>query len=454
MKSEIAVLLLTALHTASAADRGIVADYAGVIREAKVRADKHHHMDVPAMVGKLQALHVNTYYYLIHSDQDWSDVRDEFLPAATKANLDVWLYFVPPSECPETCHLPFGLDYIQTAAEIAKLSLHFPKLKGLAIDDFADNLKLYTPEYIGRLRDAARTINPKFQFQPLLYWRSMLPEFLDKYAPVIDGVIFAYRDEPTINTSRNTTLRAQLDASEALLHTRSKALVLMVYCSPLGRIPIPQSVEYVRSSVAMGVADVRAGKLEGVVTYQLRKDGLTAPDGENYAHAGRGRATILASGNGIPASSFGELSTRVTVTSGTPSLRFWRTALYTKLPPGYFFLQILVDDKLVWEQDMAQFEAKVWAQESVSLGDALAGKHEATLRVRLALKRTTGSMSVILGLDDLAAEGFTVEDPGFENPQKWTPAQTAPAYLPLVQYFDPEDHIRAFQAVSEVYGAK
>jgi len=103
---------------------------------------------------------------------------------------------------------------------------------------------------------------------------------------------------------------------------------------------------------------------------------------------------------------------------------------------------------------MAQFEAKVWAQESVSLGDALAGKHEATLRVRLALKRTTGSMSVILGLDDLAAEGFTVEDPGFENPQKWTPAQTAPAYLPLVQYFDPEDHIRAFQAVSEVYGAK
>ena len=52
MKSEIAVLLLTALHAASAAARGIIADYAGVIREAKVRADKHHHMDVPAMVGK------------------------------------------------------------------------------------------------------------------------------------------------------------------------------------------------------------------------------------------------------------------------------------------------------------------------------------------------------------------------------------------------------------------
>lgn len=75
MKSEIAVLLFTALQAASAADRGILADYSGVIREAKVRTDKHYHMDVPAVLAKLQALHVNTYYYLVHSEQDWNDME-------------------------------------------------------------------------------------------------------------------------------------------------------------------------------------------------------------------------------------------------------------------------------------------------------------------------------------------------------------------------------------------
>jgi hypothetical protein len=445
-------LFAAATVIASAAERGIIADYASVIQEARVRADHHHHLDTPATIAKIRALHANTYFYLVHGQADWDDLRNEFLPAAAQAGLDVWLYFVPPSECPEPCALPFGIDYIRTAEESARLSLKFPNLKGLAIDDFSDNLKLYTPEYIGRLRDSARAINPKFQFYPLLYWRSMLPEFLDKYAPVMDGVIMAYRDEPTINTSRNTTLRAQLDAAESLLRARSKALILMIYCAPLGRIPIPPDVEYVRDSVAMGVSDVQSGKLAGVVTYKLSKSGLPLPAAENYARTGQGRATILASGTGIPAGSYGELSSRISVTSGAPLLRLWCTALYSKLPPGYFFLQILADDVLLWEQDVSGLESKSWKQESIPLGDRLAGKHDATLRIRMALKRNTGSISVMLGVDDLEAEGFSLADPGFENPQQWTPAQTAPAFLPLVQWFDAQQPIRAFAAVSEVYG--
>ena len=282
----------------------------------------------------------------------------------------------------------------------------------------------------------------------------MLPEFLDKYAPVIDGVIFAYRDEPTINTSRNTSLRAQLDATEALLRARGKALVLMVYCAPLGRIPIPPGVEYVRESVDMGLRDMREGKLAGVVTYVLRKTGLPAPAAEDYARAGNGRATILVSGKNIQAGGYGELSGQMSVKPerGPFRLTFWRTALYSRLPPGYFFLQILLDGRMVWEQDIAAFEPKVWKQERADLGEWPDGKRDATLGIRMALHRNAGSITVTIGLDDLAAEGFTLDDPGFENPARWKPAQTAPAFLPMVQMFDPERPIRMFDAVRELYG--
>jgi hypothetical protein len=191
--------------------------------------------------------------------------------------------------------------------------------------------------------------------------------------------------------------------------------------------------------------------LAGVVTYKLTKSGLPAPTTENYAHTGRGRATILASGTGIPAGSYGEISGRIAVTSGSPSLRLWCTALYTKLPPGYFSLQLLVDDQLAWEQDVSGFESKVWKQERADLGGLLVGKREATLRLRLALKRPTGSIAVMVGVDDLEAEGFTLDDPGLEDPRQWKPAQTVPAFLPLVQYFDPEQPARIFEAVRDLY---
>ncbi len=441
----VGLLFAVALHGA------IVADYASAIAEVQPRSDGLRHLNTPATLAAIQSIHANTYFFLVHSQFEWDDMRNEFLPAAAKAGLDVWLYFVPPTECPEPCSLPFGADYVRIAEGTAKLSVQYPNLKGMAIDDFADNLKLYTPEYIVRLRNAGRAVNPAFQFLPLLYWRSMLPEFLDRYAAGIDGVIMAYRDEPTINTTRNGSLRAQLDRAEALTGQRGKSLILMMYCAPLGRIPIPPSVAYVRDSLAMGLADVASRKLAGVVTYKLSKTGEPAPATENYAHSGRGRATILESGPGLPAGSFGELTSRVSVTGAAAKLRLWHSGTYAKLPPGYFFLQILVDDRTVWDQDLAETASGTWKEETIDFGDAFVKSREATLRVRLTNKRSTGSISVILGVDDLAAEGFNLTDPGLEDPAKWTPTQTNPAFLPMVQVFDP-DRLRKMQdAVKELY---
>ena len=71
----------------------------------------------------------------------------------------------------------------------------------------------------------------------------------------------------------------------------------------------------------------------------------------------------------------------------------------------------------------------------------------------MAVKRTTGSIAVIVGLDDLAPAGFTLDDQGFENPAPWQPAQSSPAFLPMAQVFDPAHPLRMFEAVRDSYGA-
>ena len=432
------LLLGVLLTSAAATAAGILADYASPVFDAQ------HQVNAAATLDRVAELHAGTYFVLIHSEADWERLKTDFLPAAVKRKLDIWTYFVPPSECPATCKLPFDKDYIRIAAGVAELSLKFPNLKGLAIDDFMDNTKLYTPEYVGRMRDAGRAINPKFQFFPLLYWRSMNPSVLDQYGPVIDGVIFAYRDEPTINTHRASSLRAQLTQAEDMLRDRGKALILMIYCAPLGRIPIPPGVDYVKETIGMGVSDVNAGKLAGVVTYVLNKSG-PAPAAQNYAHSGNGRATLLASGTGMKVGDYAELASPIT--TATTSVSFWRTAYYSKLPPGYFFLQLLADDKVLWEQDVATFESNVWKQEHVEAA-ASAGS---TIHVRLAVKKNTGSIALVVGLDDLS--GISVADPGFENAAAWKPAQTMPALMPLVQIFDPQRPIQMYEAVRALYGA-
>ena len=60
------------------------------------RADGH--VDGDALLARLKELHVTTYYWLVwHAATDWDDLK-LFLPKAAQANLQVWVYLVPPSE--------------------------------------------------------------------------------------------------------------------------------------------------------------------------------------------------------------------------------------------------------------------------------------------------------------------------------------------------------------------
>jgi hypothetical protein len=158
------------------------------------RADGH--VDSDALLTRLKELHVTTYYWLVwHARTDWDDLK-LFLPKAAQANMQVWVYLVPPTEsAPREGNLypePFRLDYGRWAEEIARLSLQHTNLTAWVIDDFYANHEFFTSAVIRDLQERAKGINPRLAFLPLMYFWEIRRHFVQDYHDVIDGVVVAY----------------------------------------------------------------------------------------------------------------------------------------------------------------------------------------------------------------------------------------------------------------------
>ncbi|MCX6621958.1 MAG: hypothetical protein NTY38_12965 [Acidobacteria bacterium] len=437
---------------------GVIADYDGVVMEAAARADGQIHLDTPRTIARLKELQANTFLYLIwRHAYDWDDLRREFLPAAQKAGINVWIYLVPPSECTPACSLPFGKDYLLWAAEAAKLSLQFPNLKAWAIDDFTHNLDLFTPAYLQAIEDAMHAVNPEMAFLPLVYWPRLTPEFVDAYAPRSDGFIMAYRDDPYRNTQITATLNKQVEAVSAMLARHGKPLMLMIYSSALSDAPVLPAPGYVEELVRGGLGFLRQGRIGGVITYILKKEEAPEPPSFNKARSGRGRASLAAVVSTAipPAGAFAEAgqTVRVEPKAGAYSLQFWhQNYVRPKTSPGVYFSELLVDGKVVWEQEVTNVEASRWRREQVDLTPSLQGKRTARLVLRLTC-RVAGRIYVDTSFDDLEAAGFTLADPDFESGGGWKVTRSDTAFLGAIDQFDPERPRKAFEAVRRLYGA-
>lgn len=169
------------------------------------------------LLAELATLRAHTYNWLVwHAASDWEDLQ-LFLPRAAEKGIKVWVSLVPPSESPprtKSFSEPFRLDYDRWAMEIAKLSLAHPNLVAWSIDDFAHNLKVYPPEQVKRMLDAARTLNPRLAFVPCLYYRQCKAEFARDYGPLLDGILFPYRNE---SGTQNLTDTAAVESEVAKL---------------------------------------------------------------------------------------------------------------------------------------------------------------------------------------------------------------------------------------------
>ena len=155
-------------------------------------------VDLQKLVNELIDIHANTYAFCIHGNtNDWEDLQ-LLLPLARKAGIRVWGSVVPPSESPPRSHAyaePFRLDYERWAVEFARLSLRETNLVAWSIDDFTHNLKIYTPEKVKKMLEAARQVNPRLAFVPCCYYTAITPDFVKNYEPLLDGFLFPYRQE-------------------------------------------------------------------------------------------------------------------------------------------------------------------------------------------------------------------------------------------------------------------
>jgi len=212
----VALALMISMYPISAVSQGtpngsffskkIYADYNGEFRESTPRDDGLYHIDTPRLIKKLKEGAINTHLFLIWDIKtNWDDFRLEFLPAAQKAKIDVWLFLTPPTENnPPPMgekYEPYGDDYITWFVETAKLSKKYSVLKAIVIDDFENNEDFFTPEYLKQMMDAVHSINPNLAFLPVNYDLSLSPStpqslistaFVNKYKDSIDGIVFPY----------------------------------------------------------------------------------------------------------------------------------------------------------------------------------------------------------------------------------------------------------------------
>jgi hypothetical protein len=213
---------------------------------------KDHRVDCARLADELADLRANTYNWLIHArPTDWDDLK-LFLPQAREKGIRVWVTLVPPSEQPPNNKLfaePFRLDFERWAAEIAKLSLTEPNLVAWSLDDFAHNLRFFTPEKLRAIVGEARRINPALAFVPCCYFPEIKPRFFAAYRECLDGILFPYRHESArINLTDADLVAAEVDGIRAQVGA-SVPVIVDVYAtahSTLGGT----TPEYVRRVMA------------------------------------------------------------------------------------------------------------------------------------------------------------------------------------------------------------
>ncbi len=416
-------------------------------------------VDVAGTISRLTDMHANTYAFLILGSYDWADLQ-LFAPAAQAAGINVWVYLVPPTECPgtdNTCdsYLPYKKDYVGWAKGIAALANQYPVVTGWAMDDFNSNTATFTVTYTGQMRTAGQAIHPALQFLPVVYYPALTSTFVNSYASVFDSLIMPFRDGDYRNTLWTGTLRAELDAASALLAGKGRKLVLMVYASTLSNTTVTPDVDYVRQVTSIGMEYSRAGTIAGVIQYALN---LTAGRGQNSdvpsAHGGNGSLVFTVQANS--ATSAGDYAAaratvRFTTGSTTCTMYLWHTDdRTTASPTGYHYKQAIVAGALVWQRDVASEDTAWYTSSPVDISQYMSSG-SAALTVRLYEVKGVSNYAVTAHIDDLVLRGCYIDNPNLEATGGWTFTRGGGRVLGGQHIYDPVYSTDVLTAVAAIY---
>ncbi|SFS81658.1 hypothetical protein [Marininema halotolerans] len=433
----------------TAPTNSILGDYAGEIRESHPRRDGIRHIDTPRTIRKLKELGVNTYFYLVwHQSTDWNDLRQEFLPAAQKADIHVWVYLVPPSEARSIQSEPFGTDFVAWFRAVGSVSKKYDHLKGIVIDDFNHNFSFFNPTYVKRMRAAGATFNPHLQFVPQIYYSAIHSRTLHPYRNLIDGVLMTFRDGQFRNTQRTQYLQKQIDHAAQILSSMHLPFYLMVHASKLSATPASPTVNYVKKSLGIGMRNLAAGKIQGLVTYVLYKEWF-AEQREKIAHSGYGYASMFVPPDRKPLPGvYGEIKQVIYPDPSAKDyqLTFTHMDVYShRIRRGQYWKQILINGQVVWQQDVTKGWLNRWQTQRIDLSKVLNGKKEAVISLRLLRNHTPSTRSwLYVGFDSLIPRGFSLENARFEEKQGWSSFSNHPSLLTSLLFYDPKRRFRVY----------
>lgn len=436
------------------------------VREKAPRADGYRHIDTPALIEKLVGLGANSYLYGVwDSPTDWDDLRLEFAPAALEAGIAVCPYLVPPSETRQDgrASRPYMTDYVAWATAIAELSTTVPSVTAWAIDDFQFemNAKLFTDSYMEDIVATQRNINPDLGFYTCAYYDAATDDdFLDRYGPYIDGIIYPYLDGHRSNTHVASTAGECLDAILEKTRPRGLGLLQLVYSGRFLDAPVPLTEDYVAQAVATGLEYTADGRIDGVVAYGLQWDDAPTPSSDRNAMYGDGRLSLVAPAIRVGAGNYAEASTTVRVDADAPrhELSFWHHRAFTSRYPkrGDYAMEVLIDNETVWETDVLGHPWLLWIQGEGLQGPVdvtrwLRGKTTATLAFRLRAYAETTPVNLNVGIDQLESIGFTIDNPDFETADGWELTATGTIPPPAIEIFAPDRPARILAAVREQF---
>jgi hypothetical protein len=437
------------------------------LREPDARADGYRHIDTPAMIAKLVELGANTYIYGVwDSPTDWDDLRLEFAPTAARAGIDIWVYLVPPSETDRhggRASRPYVMDYLAWARACAELSVEQPNVKAWGIDDFEFNQDTFTPDYVAQMRKIAQDINPDLAFYLCTYYHAATSaEFLGKYGPYLDLVLYPFLDGHQLNTVVADSVGPCLDEIRAAVQPYDLGVVLLAYTGRFLDAWNEPSPDYNAAVVRTGLEYARDGRIAGVTAYGLQLDDAPTLSSTNKAMYGNGRLSFLVPPVRTTEGAYAEAGQLVTVDPGAPrhELSFWHNDVFSGRfgEPGTHLKQVLLDDEVIWSEDVRQHGFALWQQCStlhgpIDVTDRLRGKTSATLAFRLHVARGDEVFPVDVGFDHIETIGFTVDDPGFETTDGWILSNSHGVPVPSIDLFVPDRPRRSFAAVAAEYHA-
>jgi hypothetical protein len=424
--------------------------------------DASGHVDSWATIDRVRTLGAYTYAYLIKKPTDWDDLRLDFAPAANAVGMEVWVYLLPPGICPggDTCaeYEPYHDDYEAWVDAIARLSKQYPVVTAWVMDDFDSHQSQFTVSSVDQIRRSSRAIQPLLDFYPIVYYRSMNAEYLDRYAALADGFIMPYNDHPYRNTLWTGTLAGQLNTASSVLAARGKRLVLMVYAWPLSNTQVTPDVDYVRRVTATGMEQLRAGKIAGVIQYQLPLAPPGRPQsGDANPSRGSGKGALLFTVRAEQATDAGDYASATTQVSLLPSSNVCLMDAWhydnrgVPSPTGHHYKQILVNGTLVWQQDVAT-DAPEWRQTPlINLTPFIPATHQASLTLRLFERAGVSNFNTRVRFDDIHLTGCQAANTSFEQTSGWSLSRVGGPVLGGLHLYDPVYSDTVFAAVKDLY---